>query len=115
MQEIIENGIGGHFRDAVKPKEGCGAGIVEAPRGLLYHWYSTDSEGMVREANVITPTAENASAIEKSAETAAKGLFAEKTCDQISRDDLDQIEMVVRAYDPCLSCSVHVAQIKRRE
>jgi F420-non-reducing hydrogenase large subunit len=115
MQEITGSGIGKHVRDIVKPRSGFGVGIVEAPRGLLFHYYSTDDQGIVKEANVITPTAVNASAIEKSAEAAARRDFENRTFNDVKREDLDRIEMVVRAYDPCLSCSVHATQIKRRK
>lgn len=114
IEEIINDGVGKHFRETVKPRDGHGVGIVEAPRGLLFHYYSTDRQGIVTEANLIAPTTQNALAIEKSAEAAARERFAGKAYESITRDDLDGIEMVVRAYDPCLSCSVHLVQIKGR-
>lgn len=115
MENIIEGGIHGPFRVPVKPREGSGAAIVEAPRGVLFHYYSTDDQGIVTEANVITPTGLNAFAIEKSAESAARIRIGQKGSEDVTREDLDMIEMAVRAYDPCVSCSVHVTQIKEGE
>jgi len=113
MQNIIDGGIGTHTKDAVRPKAGHGAGIVEAPRGILYHHYATDRRGIVTEATIIAPTTQNALAIEKSADAAARERLAGKFYSEVTREDTDSIEMVVRAYDPCVSCSVHLAQIKK--
>lgn len=113
MQVIIDGGIGVHTKDAVKPKAGYGVGIVEAPRGILYHRYATDSHGIVTDASVIAPTTQNALAIEKSADAAARERLACKSYSEVTREDMDSIESVVRAYDPCISCSVHLVQIKK--
>lgn len=113
IEEIINDGVGKHVREIAKPRGGSGVGIVEAPRGLLFHYYSTDIQGIVTKANVVAPTTQNALAIEKSADAAARERFAGKAYERITRADLNSIEMVVRAYDPCLSCSVHLVRIKR--
>lgn len=114
MEDIVKNGVDGPFRVTVKPRAGSGAAIVEAPRGVLYHYYSSDDQGTITEANVITPTGLNAFAIEKSAEAAARTRLQQKSAQEVTKEDLDMIEMAVRAYDPCVSCSVHVTQIERR-
>ncbi len=113
MQAIVSGGIGTHTRDAVKPKAGHGVGIVEAPRGILYHRYATDHRGVVTDAEVIAPTTQNALAIEKSADAAARERFSNKSYSEVTQEDLDSIESVVRAYDPCISCSVHLVRIKK--
>jgi F420-non-reducing hydrogenase large subunit len=113
MEIILNAGIGIHTKDAVKPKAGHGVGIVEAPRGILYHHYATDRDGIVTEATIIAPTTQNALAIEKSADAAAREHLAGKSYSEVTREDMDSIEMVVRAYDPCVSCSVHLAQINK--
>lgn len=113
MQIILNGGIGTHTKDAVEPKAGHGVGIVEAPRGILYHRYATDRHGIVTEATIIAPTTQNSLAIEKSADAAARERLAGKSYAEVTREDMDSIETVVRAYDPCVSCSVHLAQINK--
>ena len=93
------------LRTEVKPREGEGVGIIEAPRGLLIHHYKVDSNGRVTYANVITPTAMNALHIEESAKVLGRKLLEEnKGIDEVRK----QASMLIRAYDPCLPCAVHV-------
>ena len=79
-----------------------GIGITEAPRGGLYHEVHLDEKGIIIEANIITPTVQNLTSIEKSAQT---------LLDQTKNRSRQQMErlliMLVRAYDPCITCSVH--------
>ncbi len=84
------------------PKEGVG--VVEAPRGTLFHHYTTDERGLVRKANLIVATQNNAARIAMSVEKAAQGFV---TRDTISDGALNTIEMAFRAYDPCLGCATH--------
>jgi len=81
-----------------------GVGVVEAPRGTLFHHYATDEKGMVRKANLIVATQNNAARIAMSVEKAAKGLV---TRDNMSDGVLNMVEMAFRAYDPCLGCATH--------
>jgi sulfhydrogenase subunit alpha len=86
----------------VKPKEGIGAAMTEAPRGLLYHEYKVNRLGIVESANIITPTAYNFFGLEES----LKKLVTENI--DKPREELALLcEMLIRAYDPCFSCSVH--------
>jgi sulfhydrogenase subunit alpha len=84
-----------------------GIKAIEAPRGLLYHDYNFDSEGIVTKANIITPTAQSAANIEKDAKVIAENLNSEN--DKIIKNAL---EIMIRAYDPCISCSVHLTRAK---
>jgi F420-non-reducing hydrogenase large subunit len=84
------------------PKEGIG--VVEAPRGTLYHHYKTDQEGRITEANLIVATVNNSAAICMSIEGAAKGLIKNG---KVSEGLLNMVEMGFRAYDPCLACATH--------
>jgi sulfhydrogenase subunit alpha len=84
-----------------------GVGAVEAPRGILYHDYSFDGEGRIARANVITPTAMNCANIEKDLKVAAQRLL-----DRGEADLRGKLELVVRAYDPCISCSTHMLRIR---
>jgi len=79
-----------------------GIGAVEAPRGGLYHEIHLDEKGIITYANIITPTVQNLTSIEKSVQALidqTKGMEKEK------RERL--LNMLVRAYDPCITCSVH--------
>lgn len=83
-------------------KAGAGGSVTEAPRGLLFHWYKINRKGIVEQANIVTPTSHNFQNIEKD---------LEKLVSQNKGKEGNQIrllcEQLVRAYDPCFSCSVH--------
>jgi len=79
-----------------------GVGSIEAPRGTLYHELKSDKNGLIVSANIITPTVQNLTSIEEAAQNI---LDQSKKLPQKQREKL--IEMLVRAYDPCISCSVH--------
>jgi len=81
-----------------------GIGVVEAPRGVLFHHYETDDRGIIRKANMIVATQNNAARIAMSVERAAKGLIKNGI---VSEGLLNQVEMAFRAYDPCLGCATH--------
>ena len=84
------------------PKEGMG--IVEAPRGTLFHHYQTDARGLITMANMVVATGNNAARIAMSVDKAAKGLIkGGKVTDGL----LNMVEMAFRAYDPCLGCATH--------
>jgi coenzyme F420-reducing hydrogenase alpha subunit len=83
-------------------KAGEGVSITEAPRGLLYHKYRVNRKGLVERANLVTPTSHNFQNIEKDLEK-----LVNENKDK-SRDQIRLLcEKLVRAYDPCFSCSVH--------
>ncbi len=84
------------------PREGVG--VVEAPRGTLFHHYQTDERGIIRKANLIVATQNNAARIAMSVEKAAKGLIKNGA---VSDGILNMIEMAFRAYDPCHGCATH--------
>lgn len=89
-------------------EEGKGTGVVEAPRGLLIHHYEI-SKGRIAHADIITPTAQNAEDIERYCYIAAKNLLSKGDEDKIR----ERIDLVVRAFDPCISCSVHLVEVKK--
>jgi len=91
----------------IEPRARRGVGAVEAPRGVLYHDYTFDEDGRVVKANVITPTAQNMANIEKDLRIATQRLINQPD-EKIKR----VLEQIVRAYDPCISCSVHLMRIK---
>ncbi len=87
---------------ANEPK--VGIGVVEAPRGTLFHHYETDKQGLMRKCNLIVATQNNAARVAMSVEKAAKGLIRNG---QISEGLLNKIEMAFRSYDPCHACATH--------
>ena len=82
-----------------------GVGIVEAPRGTLIHHYTTDAKGIIKKANLIVATVNNAAAISMSISKSAKDII--KPGKEITEGLLNRIEMAWRAYDPCLGCATH--------
>lgn len=81
-----------------------GVGVVEAPRGTLFHHYKTDPEGMITDLNLIVATGNNHAAICMSIKKAAQGLIKGG---KVSEGLLNMVEMAFRAYDPCLGCATH--------
>jgi F420-non-reducing hydrogenase large subunit len=84
----------------------AGVGVVEAPRGTLIHHYETDENGLIRMANLIVATQNNAARIAMSVEKAARGLIRKG---QVNDALLNMVEMAFRAYDPCFGCATHAA------
>jgi NAD-reducing hydrogenase large subunit len=81
-----------------------GVGVIEAPRGVLIHHYHVDENGAIRGANLIVATGHNNLAISKSVDQVARRYVKGE---QIQEGMLNRVSAVVRAYDPCLSCSTH--------
>lgn len=94
-----------------KTKAGDGVGVVEAPRGLLYHRYGINNEGKVTSADIVTPTAQNFGDIEDSVKTIAPKILEEYD-NEITNLKVE-FEKIPRCYDPCISCSVHLVLIKK--
>ena len=85
-----------------RPEEGVG--VVEAPRGTLIHHYRTDSRGVIKSANLIVATQNNAARIAMSVDKAAKSMIHNGHADD---GVLNKVEMAFRAYDPCHGCASH--------
>lgn len=81
-----------------------GIGVVEAPRGTLFHHYRTDERGVVEMANLIVATQNNAARIAMSVDKAARGLIVGG---EVTDGLLNMVEMAFRAYDPCHACASH--------
>jgi F420-non-reducing hydrogenase large subunit len=82
-----------------------GVGVVEAPRGTLYHHYVTDENGIATDVNLIVGTTNNNAPISMSLKKAAQGVITPDG--EITEGALNLVEMAFRAYDPCLSCATH--------
>src|SRR3989338_9381196 len=88
-------------------KAGVGVGVIEAPRGTLYHRYEVDEKGVVRNARIIVPTGQNQIAIEQSLIH-----FVEKNSDMEKERLSFEFEKIVRSFDPCMSCASHFLKVK---
>jgi len=102
IAQLLKRGIKNEKPVEIRPKAGQGTAALEAPRGILYHSYTFDNEGRITKADVITPTAQNLANLEKDFRALSNRLVDEQ------KDALQaKLEMIARAYDPCISCSVH--------
>ncbi|HEB86199.1 MAG TPA: Ni/Fe hydrogenase subunit alpha [Gammaproteobacteria bacterium] len=81
-----------------------GIGVIEAPRGTLFHHYEIDGDGVVQKANLIVSTTQNNQAINESIRQVANNYLSGH---ELTEPMLNQIEVAIRAYDPCLSCATH--------
>ena len=90
-------------------KSGSGTGAVEAPRGVLYHHYEV-KDGLIEAADIITPTAQNLDDIEMHMRICGDRMLADGKSDA---ELLPALEMIARAYDPCISCATHLVRLKR--
>ena len=88
-------------------KAGRGVGAVDVPRGILFHEYTYDNEGICREANCIIPTNQNHANIQKDMEA-----LLPRILDRPKEEIQLNLEMLVRAYDPCISCSTHLLKVE---
>ena len=101
IDKILARGLK-EENNAVKVRAGRGIGAVEAPRGILFHDYTYDANGILTKANCIIPTNQNHNNIQKDLEALAPRVLNQPE-DKIRLT----LEMLVRAYDPCVSCSTH--------
>jgi len=89
---------------SVTPQTGEGVGAVEVPRGILYHHYKYNKDGYIVKANCVIPTTQNNANIHH----ALNDLVAQFAEEGMTSDRLELLcSMLVRSYDPCISCSVH--------
>lgn len=88
-------------------KAGSGVGAVEVPRGILYHNYSYNDKGCMEKANCIIPTGQNLNNVEDDFRA-----FVPTILDKSKEEITLLLEMLVRAYDPCISCSAHILNVE---
>jgi len=94
---------GNSAREDIEPREGSGIGAVEVPRGILYHSYSFGEDGRISDCNMVIPTSQNHANIQHDLVALVEKYAAEKGDSELEL----MASMLVRAYDPCISCSVH--------
>jgi sulfhydrogenase subunit alpha len=106
IKYLLEKGLA--WEDPIRPARtsGEGVGACEAPRGTLYHNYTING-GFITEANCIIPTAQNLANIE-----ADMRALVPKILDRQQEEITLALEMLVRAYDPCISCATHMLNVK---
>jgi coenzyme F420-reducing hydrogenase alpha subunit len=90
----------------VTVKSGQGVGAVEVPRGILFHDYTYDKKGVCTKANCVIPTNQNHGNIELDLNA-----LLPKILDKTEKEIELTLEMLVRAYDPCISCSTHAVKV----
>jgi len=95
-----------YYKPEVKVRAGRGVGAVEVPRGILFHDYTYDENGVCVAANCIIPTNQNHANIQKDMEA-----LAPRILDKSKAEIELTLEMLVRAYDPCISCSTHFLKV----
>jgi coenzyme F420-reducing hydrogenase alpha subunit len=120
IDHFLENGV--DYNDIVtswpttdewknlKVNAGRGVGAVEVPRGMLVHDYTYDKSGRCVEANCVIPTNQNHANIQLDMES-----FVPQILDKEEDEIRLLLEMLVRAYDPCISCSTHYLDIEFKE
>jgi sulfhydrogenase subunit alpha len=94
-----------HVEFSIQPGEGCG--VSEAPRGLLYHRYVVDEQGLIRFARITPPTAQNFAQME-----ADLWALAPTAINQPQEEASLSFEHLLRSYDPCISCATHFLKLK---
>jgi len=90
----------------VKPRAATGFSTTEAPRGLLYHRYSIDNQGLIKDANIIPPTSQNQKMIEDDLSRFVQ------SCLKLPDNEIQYLsEQAIRNYDPCISCATHFLKL----
>ncbi len=92
------------IRTTAWPTRHEGVGVIEAPRGTLWHHYWVDDQGRLEKVNLIVATGNNNYAMSRAVEEVARQ-YVHGDC--LNEGALNRVEAAIRAYDPCLSCSTH--------
>jgi sulfhydrogenase subunit alpha len=108
---MLDELLGGGIKEediSYEVKAGRGVGACEVPRGILFHDYEFDANGRCVDANAIIPTSQNINNVEQDMKA-----FVPRMLPDMSREELTlHMEMLLRAYDPCISCSVHMLDVE---
>jgi coenzyme F420-reducing hydrogenase alpha subunit len=107
LDEVLSAGLK-EEDTSYRVRAGRGVGSCEVPRGILFHDYTFDENGRCTDANAIIPTSQNINNIEQDMKA-----FVPEMLPRMSQDELRlHMEMLLRAYDPCISCSVHMLDVE---
>lgn len=107
IDTILSDGVKNEKPNQEPAKYGRGYGVTEVPRGILFHDYTYDRHGNIIKANCIIPTGQNLANIDDDMKKLVPEIIAEGK-EKITH----KLEMLVRAYDPCISCSVHMLDVE---
>lgn len=91
----------------VNPRAGTGYGCTEAPRGTLWHCYTTDAEGNIVNARIVPPTSQNQARMEQDIAVSLQAFGLDQSEDALRL----RAETVIRNYDPCISCATHFLKL----
>ena len=112
IETLLDDGLAAqsdYHVPEIEPTAGRGTGAIEVPRGILFHEYAYDEAGEVTDANCVIPTNQNHGNIQRDMETLVPTIIDRP------EDDIEHtLEMLVRAYDPCISCSTHYLDVEFR-
>ncbi|MBS3765302.1 Ni/Fe hydrogenase subunit alpha [Candidatus Bipolaricaulota bacterium] len=112
IDTILDDGLepqDDYYEPEIDVQAGRGIGAVEVPRGILFHDYTYNEEGTCTAGNCVIPTNQNHANIQNDMEQLAPSLMSqEKPEEEIELN----LEMLVRAYDPCISCSTHQLDVE---
>jgi sulfhydrogenase subunit alpha len=103
---VLDKGLSNEKPNQEPTRFGRGIATTEVPRGILFHDYTYNQQGMIEAANCIIPTGQNLANIDDDMKKLVPEII-EKSKAEIVKD----LEMLVRAYDPCISCSVHLLDV----
>jgi sulfhydrogenase subunit alpha len=107
LEQVLNTGLK-EEKPTYTTRAGQGAGSCEVPRGILFHDYTFGEDGRCVAANAIIPTSQNINNVEKDMKA-----FVPQMLPKMSQDELAlHMEMLLRAYDPCISCSVHMLDVE---
>ncbi|MDP3595866.1 MAG: nickel-dependent hydrogenase large subunit, partial [Nitrospirota bacterium] len=90
----------------VTVRAGIGMACTEAPRGILYHRYRVDGDGLIREAKIVPPTSQNQRRIEEDLRA-----YLPRLLDLSNEQVALGCEKIIRCYDPCISCATHFLKL----
>jgi sulfhydrogenase subunit alpha len=107
IDQLVDQGIEEEPLYQFQGKGGEGVGSCDVPRGILFHNYVIDDEGLIQGANCVIPTNQNHANIE-----ADMHALVPQIIDQPQEKIRHTMEMLVRAYDPCISCSTHLLNVE---
>jgi sulfhydrogenase subunit alpha len=107
MGKLIKQGLKAEKPNDEPNRYGRGIAATEVPRGILFHDYTYNRQGSVESANCVIPTGQNLANIDDDMKKLVPEIIEE------TKEDITlKLEMLVRAYDPCISCSVHMLDIE---
>ncbi|MGA1825637.1 MAG: Ni/Fe hydrogenase subunit alpha [bacterium] len=108
LQELANDDdiLSKEYRTISTSISGEGVGVIEAPRGTLFHHYKTDINGIITDLNLVVASAQNYGAMNIDIKNVARSLIKNG---EVSEGILNMVEMAFRSYDPCFSCATHAA------